>query len=200
MSGLKGTGSNDYQVTDAVVPEGRWADASGPLLIDEPLYRFPFFGALALGVCAVSLGIARRAVADVTDLVATKAAAMSSKPLAEGSMIQIRIAEAEGLRRAARAQVDTAINEVWRAAELGEVDPSVRVNLRLAATTATRLAMQTTNTCYEIGGGASIFERNNLQRLFRDMHVATHHGMVAPRSYETIGRVMLDQPVRLFGF
>ena len=38
------------------------------------------------------------------------------------------------------------------------------------------------------------------QRLFRDMHVATHPGLVAPRSYETIGRVMLDQPVRLFGF
>ena len=200
VSGLRGTGSNDYSVTSAFVPEGRWADATGPLLIDKPLYRFPFFGALALGVCAVALGIARRSVDDLRDLAMTKKPVRSSKTLAEHPITQSTLAEAEGLRLAARAHVDTAVGEVWRAAELGEVPDATRVALRLAATTAARLAEQVVDKCYEAGGGAAIFETSNLQRLFRDVHVATHHGMVAYRSYETIGRIMVDQPVRLVGF
>ncbi len=200
VSGLKGTGSNDYSVSEVFVPEGRWADASGQLLIDRPLYRFPFFGALALGVCAVGMGIARRAVDDLSELAATKRAAMASKTLAANPLIQTQLAEADGKRRAARAFVDAAVADVWRSAEQGEVADASRAGLRLAATTATRLNSEVVNACYEAGGGAAIFETSNLQRLFRDMHVVTHHGMVAPRSYETIGRLMLDQPVKLFGF
>lgn len=200
VSGLKGTGSNDFEVRDAFVPEGRWADASGPLLIDRPLYRFPFFGALALGVCAVTLGIARRAVHDLQELAASKTPARSSKTLAELATTHVRLAEAEGRRRAARALVDQAVAEVWREAERGPVADDVRAALRLAATNAAQQSAEVVATCYDLGGGAAVYEASNLQRLFRDVHVATHHGMVAPRSYETIGRIMLDQPVRLVGF
>ena len=60
--GLRGSGSTDYQVRQAFVPEGRWVQiVGGQAVVDGPLYRFPFFGALALGVCSVSLGLARRA-------------------------------------------------------------------------------------------------------------------------------------------
>ena len=146
------------------------------------------------------MGIARRAVDDLSELAATKRAAMASKTLAANPLIQTQLAEADGKRRAARAFVDAAVADVWRSAEQGEVADASRAGLRLAATTATRLNSEVVNACYEAGGGAAIFETSNLQRLFRDMHVVTHHGMVAPRSYETIGRLMLDQPVKLFGF
>ncbi len=200
VSGLKGTGSNDYAVTDAFVPRDRWAEATGELLIDKPLYRFPFFGALALGVCAVTLGIARRAVDDLAALALVKKPVRSSKTLAENPLIQTSVAEADGLRRAARALVDVAVSDVWSDAERGEVSDHARVGLRLAATNAAQQSAKVVAACYDAGGGAAIYETSNLQRLFRDVHVATHHGMVAPRSYETIGRIMLDQPVRLIGF
>ena len=60
--GLRGWGSTDYVVREAFVPEGRWAEIVGQAPVaDGPLYRFSFFGALALGVCSISLGLARRA-------------------------------------------------------------------------------------------------------------------------------------------
>ena len=51
------------------MPEGRWAEIVGQEPVaDGPLYRFPFFRALALGVCSVSLGLARRALDEVVEL------------------------------------------------------------------------------------------------------------------------------------
>jgi alkylation response protein AidB-like acyl-CoA dehydrogenase len=47
---------------------------------------------------------------------------------------------------------------------------------------------------YHAGGGSSIHEAHPLQRVFRDVHVATQHGMVAERTYEPIGRMALGLP------
>ena len=72
--GLRGSGSTDYEVHEAFVPEGRWAEIVGQEPVaDGPLYRFPFFGALALGVCSISLGLARRALDEVVELAAGQA-------------------------------------------------------------------------------------------------------------------------------
>ena len=61
---LRGTGSSDYTVTDAFVPDGRWVDFGRrpDLVIDEPLYQFSFYGLLAVGVAATVIGMADRAV------------------------------------------------------------------------------------------------------------------------------------------
>jgi alkylation response protein AidB-like acyl-CoA dehydrogenase len=57
--GLRGTGSTDYAVHDAFVPEGRWADlGSLHRYVDAPLYRFSFFGLLAAGVGCTLIGLA----------------------------------------------------------------------------------------------------------------------------------------------
>ena len=44
---------------------------------------------------------------------------------------------------------------------------------------------------YTAGGGASIYDDSPLQRVFRDVHVATQHAMVAPRTRELVGRMKL---------
>ena len=66
--GLRGSGSHDFEVADAFVPEGRSVRLGSRPLCDGPLYRFPVFGLLALGVCAVALGIARRALDELVEL------------------------------------------------------------------------------------------------------------------------------------
>src|SRR5207249_10049372 len=63
VAGLRGTGSHDIAVDDCFVPAAR----SLSLISDQPrargpLYAFPVFGLLALGIAAVALGIARRAL------------------------------------------------------------------------------------------------------------------------------------------
>ncbi len=195
VAGLKGTGSTDYAVRDAYVPEGRWAQFFDTPRIDGPLYRFPLLGALSLGVCSVALGLARRAQHELTAIATTKRPSQSSRSLAERSVIQAEVARAEAAWRSSRAFVREVVDEAWQAACTGEaLTDEHKRRLRLAATDATWRSAAAVDLLYHAGGGSSIHESSALQRVFRDMHVATQHGMVAARTYEPLGRMALGLP------
>ena len=194
VSGLRGTGSTDYRVVDAFVPEGRWAQVVGPPLLEDALHRFPLLGALSLGVCAVALGLARRAQDELVALAGGKRPAQSGRTLAERPVVQAQVARAEAGWRGARALVHEVVDEAWAAALEGALTGEHRRLLRLAATDATRRAAASVDLMYDAGGGSSIHEASALQRVFRDVHVATQHGMVAERTYEVLGRIALGLP------
>ena len=139
VAGLKGTGSTDYSVDDAFAPEGRWVQVAGTPRIDRPLYRFSFMGALAVGVAAVGLGLARRAVDELVDMAGGKKPQGSSKTLAERAAVQAVLGEADAGRRAARHLLDHAIADAWEQAATGATPPTpigCKVALRQAATHA----------------------------------------------------------------
>lgn len=191
VAGLKGTGSTDYAVADAFVPEGRWVHVlGGEPVVDGPLYRMPFMGLLALGVCMVGLGLARRAQHELVELAGGKKPAGSSKTLAERQVVQAEVARTEAAWRSARAFVREVVEE---ATEVG-VSDEMRRRLRLAATDAMWRSAQAVDRMYAAGGGSSIHEAHPLQRVFRDVHVATQHGMVAERTFEPVGRMALGLP------
>ena len=197
VAGLKGTGSTDYSVHDLEVPAGRWVQVGGTPRVDRTLYRFSFFGALAVGVAAVGLGLARRAVDELVQLAGSKRPQGSAKTLAERPVVQAEVAGADARRRAARHLLDHAVADAWRAAEDGtDVDHS-RVALRQAATHAMTTSAAVVDTCYTAAGGAAVYETSPLQRLLRDVHVATQHAMVAPRTMEVVGRHRLGLPTDL---
>ena len=197
VAGLKGTGSTDYSVHDLAVPAGRWVQVGGTPRVDRTLYRFSFFGALAVGVAAVGLGLARRALDEVVQLAGSKRPQGSAKTLAERPVVQADLAEADARRRAARHLLDHAVADAWRAADGStDVDES-RVALRQAATHAMTTSAAVVHTCYTAAGGAAVYETSPLQRLFRDVHVATQHAMVAPRTMEVVGRHRLGLPTDL---
>jgi len=196
VAGLRGTGSTDYEVRDALVPEGRWVQLPvGQPQVDSPLYRVPLLSALALGVSAVALGLARRAQDELVALAGGKRPAQSSRTLAERPVVQAQVARAEAAWRSAAAFVAEVVSEAWEAAGQGGPlgDEQVR-RLRLAATDATWRAAAAVDLAYHAGGGSSIHEASPLQRVFRDVHVATQHGMVAERTYEPLGRMALGLP------
>lgn len=196
VAGLKGTASTDYTVTDAFVPQGRWvnfASAGGPV-VDAPLYRFSFFGALALGVAAVLVGLGRRAIDELVAL-GEKQPTGSSRALAERPTIQAQIAEADASVRSAWALLREIVAECWdAAASTASMSPEQRRLLRLAATNAAERCAHAVDLCYHAGGGTSVYETSPLQRVFRDTHVATQHGMVAPRTMEPLGRMVFGLP------
>lgn len=196
VSGMKGTASTHYRTTDAFVPEGRWVDfASSPTPVtDSPLYRFSFLGALALGVSAVTLGLAERAIDELIALGA-KQPAGSSKGLAERPVIQSELALAEANVRSARAFVREIVDECWAAAEEeGHLTDEQKRLLRLASTNAGKRSAEAVDLCYHAGGGTAVYLTSRLQRVFRDIHVATQHGMIAPRLMEPLGRMAFGLP------
>ncbi len=198
VSGLKGTGSVDYAVDRVFVPEGRWVQIGSTPVVDRVLYRFSFLGALAVGIGAVALGLARRAHDELVAMAGGKRPQGSSKTLAERAVVQDAVARADAARRAARLLLDRAVSDAWDvAAAGGGADAVSRLALRQAATHATLTAADAVDVCYRAGGGAAVHERSPLQRVFRDVHVATQHAMVAPRTMEVVGRALLGLPTEI---
>jgi alkylation response protein AidB-like acyl-CoA dehydrogenase len=192
VSGLRGTGSHDFAFHDVLVPESR----SVSLVTDRPrepgpLYRFPVFGLLALGIAAVGVGIARRAIDELVELAAGKTPQGSRRKAARRPMTQADAAKAEALWGSARAYLYETVEAAWDDACSGEISLPRRARLRLAATNAARSCADAVDACYDAGGGSSIYASNPLQRLFRDAHTVTQHMMVAPATYELAGRVVL---------
>lgn len=195
VSGLRGTGSGDYAVQAAVVPTGRWVQIGATPVVDRTLYRFSFLGVLAVGISAVALGLARRASDELVDMAGGKRPQGSSKTLAERAVVQDALARADASRRAARHLLDHAVSDAWDVAQRGGgVDAASRIALRQAATHATQTAATSVDACYHAGGGAAVYSSSPLQRVFRDVHVATQHAMVAPRTMEVVGRSRLGLP------
>lgn len=198
VSGLRGTGSHDMEVSRLAVPAGRSASLFGDAPREAgPLYAFPVFGLLALAVAAVGLGIARGAVADLVELAGGKVPSMKVKTLASHTDTQLRVAKAEASLRAACALVREAIGEAWAEAEHdGGVTLERRAALRMAASHAMAASASVVDEMYSLAGGSAIYDDSRLQRRFRDIHVATQHAMVGPSSWQVAGRVALGVAVR----
>jgi len=196
VSGLRGTGSHDMAVSDELVPAERTVSLSTEAPRHPgPLYCFPLFGLLSVGIAAVSLGIARGAIEDIIRLAGARTPSGSSRPMAQRSTVQVEVARAEAMLRAARALVLEEAASAWAAAtETGRISTEGRLGLRLAATHATQTAAEVATAMYRAGGGSSIYETSPLQRRFRDANVATQHMMVAPATFELTGRLLLGVP------
>jgi alkylation response protein AidB-like acyl-CoA dehydrogenase len=161
-------------------------------IADGPLYAFPLFGLLALGIGAVCLGLARAAIDAFDEVAVDKVPAMSMRPLRAKPHAQMQRAQAEALTSSARAWLFAVVDEAWQVATAGDPITTIeRARLRLVATNATRQAAAAVDLMYEAGGGSSVHESSPLQRCFRDVHTATQHMMVGPATYELAGRVLL---------
>lgn len=193
VSGLSGTGSVDYTVRDVFVPEGRWVQIG----VDKPTHdnqfsHFSFYGLLALGIAATSMGIARRSIDELAELAESKRPQGSSRPLRDRAPIQADTAIAEAKLYSAWSFIEQTVSSAWESAVNGDspTDEQRRL-LRLAATHATQTAAEITELTYKAAGGASVYKTSPIQRCFRDVFVATQHAMVAPRTFEVAGRMRL---------
>jgi len=191
VSGLAGTGSTDFAIHDRFVPNQRAVGlgVDGPL--ERPLYQFPQFGLLGMGIAAVALGLARAAIDELVEIAGGKTPTGSARPLAARPAAQSEVARAEATLRSARAFYYEAIDDAWREACNGRLSVESRRDIRLATTHATHACAEAVDRMYGLGGGTSVYRRSPLQRIFRDVHVATQHMMVGPSTLELTGRLLL---------
>ena len=194
VTGLQGTGSTDFEVSDAFVPEDRIVRGLGTARSDAPIFRFPAFGMLAIGIGAVALGAARGALDDIYELAVGKVPAGSRSPLAEKSSTHRDVARAEAYLGQGRAFLHEAIDAAWHEAQSGAVPVALKRDLRLATTSAVESAKQSVDLIYELAGGTAVYRTSPIQRRFRDVYVATQHMMVKQQTYELAGRLFMNQP------
>lgn len=195
-AGLRGTGSHDMIAEGVLVPPSRTLSLwDAKPRYDAPVYAFPFFGMLSLGIGAVALGVARAALDAFRELASKKSPAGARRPLAQRETTQLRFAEASASVLAARAFVHDAVRAAEaEAARGGAVSVEARATLRLAAANAVRASASAVDVVYNAAGGSSIYAASPIQRLFQDVHVATQHAMVAEPVWTLAGRVLLGVP------
>jgi alkylation response protein AidB-like acyl-CoA dehydrogenase len=192
VSGLCGTGSTDFELRDVFVPEERAVGFLQPRPLERPLYAFPHFGLLGMGIAAVTLGIARSAIDELVALAAGKRPEGTSRTLAERPSTQSDVARAEALWRSARAFFYETLESAFaEACARGRIELAQRRDLRLATTHAVGACVEAVDLVYHLGGGTSVYRSSPLQRHFRDVHVASQHMMVGRGTLELTGRLLL---------
>lgn len=192
VSGLQGTGSTDYEAVDLRLSDGHIVGYGGHRPPRRPLYQFPQFTLLAIGIGAVALGIARAAIDELVQLAQSKRRINSTATLADRAHSHIEVARAEATLRSARAFFYQSIQAAWSVAEGGDkVSVDQRRDIRLATTHAVEASIQTVDAMYTLGGGSAVYADSPLQRHFRDVHMTSQHIMVAPSTLETVGRLYL---------
>ena len=194
--GMRGTGSHDIAVADVLVPESRTfvlgPDFETGSHYQGPLYRFPVAGIAASGIPPVLLGVARRALDQVTELATTKAPVAAAGLLRERSSAQARLARAEAVLRSGRCLLYDALGRAWkRSVEGGAHSMEQRADLMLAMTHALSSAVEAVELACAVAGTTAIRAGSPFERYFRDAQTLKHHAFASESRYETVGKVYL---------
>ncbi|HUB10409.1 MAG TPA: acyl-CoA dehydrogenase family protein [Acetobacteraceae bacterium] len=191
--GMRGTGSHDFVVEDAFVPEAHSSSSAAPPCEPGPLYHPRLIhSVLWTATAANALGIARGAIDAFAAMAAEASSTMSAARLRDRSLVQTRIAEAEAIVQAARAYVIDAVGKAWRAVSDGAPDlDAVVAQARLAIVHAMHEAVRAVDLVFHAAGTNAVYTRNPLERCFRDVHVAVQHAAGLPGHYEAAGKALL---------
>ncbi len=187
-SGLRGTGSDDFEVRDVFVPEQRTFSLTNTTPRESgALYRLPSSCVMELSVTAVALGVAQHAMDEFASLSRKEGAALADDPA-----VQARYAEARAKWGLIKAGLDALGRRVWRDAlanrttsilELSEVTAGCALSvarLRVAVGELIGLA-----------GMYAMQPDSELARAWRDLQSLAAHAAVSPRRLATAGATLL---------
>ena len=193
-SGMRGTGSQDFEVRDVLVPDQR----TFSVFTDAPreagvLYRLPFGVLTELPITAVAVGIARHAL-DVFALLAKQKKPHSSDiSLADDSTVQTQYATSHARWRVIQAALYSLAEHSWRvvlsgrppsAYELAEITASCTLCISELAVAVGDLA--------RLAGMSAIAQGDELAKSSRDLQALAAHVAVSPRQWLSSGRALLS--------
>ncbi|HLY47121.1 MAG TPA: acyl-CoA dehydrogenase family protein [Stellaceae bacterium] len=195
--GLRGTGSDSYELKDHFVPEARTAmrDNDEERREPGPLYQFTSGMIYAMSFSHVSLGIARGAWDAFIEIARDKVPRGATGTLRENNVVQAQVSQCEAKLKSARAYLRGVVGEMWQEAQRdGKIGAEHHAQLRLAATWAIHQARDVVATVYHAAGASAIFESNPLERRMRDIHAGTQQGQGRPIHFETVGQMLMGLP------
>lgn len=187
VMGLRGTGSIDYTIENAYVPESytHFAVTQTPKR-GGGLYTVGIIGFAAMCHSGWALGIGRRLLDEMAGLIRERGGIKG--PQGSSATFQEQYARAEGTFRSAKAYVNESWRDVMDTMDRNE-SISLRQNtlIRSAMIHVTAAAHQVAQFVYQAAGTQGL-RAGTVQRLFRDMHAGTQHVIASPPVYQAVGR------------
>lgn len=203
VQGLKGTGSYDYNVTDLPVAKNRTYrlfDRS-PQRGKSAAFRLGLIPITAAGHASWALGVSKSMLDDVTELAKTKVRMGDEASIAHRSTFQRGLSHHRSAWRAARLLVVNTFTDVERSVDSGEtLTPTMRADLRVAATYATECARELAEWAHLAAGTSAIREGSRLERAFRDMYTGTQHVFIGEKTYTDAAQIFLGLTEDQYGF
>jgi alkylation response protein AidB-like acyl-CoA dehydrogenase len=205
VMGLRGTGSDSYDVENLFVPESH-SLARDPAVkprVAGKLYVFTPSMLYASSFAGIALGIARSVmesfVADVKDTTPRGANRMRG----DSHTMQALVGQNEARLRSARSFLLESVSDTWEAVQKTDtVTQGQLVAIRMASTWAIQSAREAVAQLYAAAGALAIFNNRPFERRFRDMHTVTQQIQGHPAHFETVGQILLgrapDRPMFTF--
>jgi indole-3-acetate monooxygenase len=152
-------------------------------------------GVAATGIPTPMLGVARRALDEVTELARNKSPVASSGPLKERALAQVQLGRAEAILRSGRLLLLDTLSEAWRRCLDGETHSlEQRADLQLAMAHAMSSAVAAVELACKVAGTTAFRATSPLERCFRDVQTMRHHVFASEARYGTFGQVCLGVP------
>jgi alkylation response protein AidB-like acyl-CoA dehydrogenase len=192
--GLKGTGSDQFTVTDLFVPEDYSFTREWPpdRREDGPLYRFSNYHMFGVGFAGVALGIARATLDAFIVLAREKAPRNSPQILRDNALIQFQTGHAEAQLQSVRTFMVQTLRDLWDVVATGDsMNVDQRARLRMAITFASQQSRDVVDVAYHAAGASAIFESNPFERRFRDVHTVSQQVQGHSSNFELLGQHLL---------
>jgi indole-3-acetate monooxygenase len=193
VAGLQGTGSLDFSVDGIFVPTEMTYDLGTAPVRGGDLFRLGMPAFVSNEVPPLAIGLARRAIDDMTELATHTARFPGGPTVSERAVFHKELGRAETRVRAARAVHREAMTQAWETAVAGDVPGE---DIQLAVTTASVFAVETcadvVNDLFRYGGGRALALSNPMQRHLRNILAARQHLALSEENYEAAGRYLLQ--------
>jgi len=201
MVGMKGTGSNTIVATDVFVPEHRFlpypqafTGAYRTEFADEAVYRAALVPVTVLILAGSQIGVARAALDHVIARSRSRGITHTTFPIqAESAGFQMQVAEAAMKIDTAVLHAQRAADDLDRAAGQGShPDLTARARVRIDTALAAKYCREAVELLVAAHGTSSLADANRLQRLWRDVHTASHHAITEWQvNLEVYGKTLL---------
>jgi indole-3-acetate monooxygenase len=193
VAGLQGTGSLDFRLEDVFVPAALTYVRGGTAFRGGALFRQPGHLFVDNEVPPLTIGLARRAVADLAALAGQTSRFPGGATLRERAAFHKELGRAWTRIRAARAAHREAIAAAWAATQTGaEVPAWLLTNAATASVYTVETCAEVVSDLFRYGGGRALALSSPLQRHLRDALAARQHVSVSEEHYETAGRELLQ--------
>ncbi len=195
--GLRGTGSDQFAVTDLFVPEEFSLHApsrGGDAVRREQglLYCFSNLLLYAAGFGGVAMGIARSTLAAFIELARDKIPRGARVTMRDNHMTQFQVAHAEARLASARGYLLQSLETATAAAaQRGHLTLDERMTIRLAASFAIEQSVEVVDMLYQAAGATAIFNINPFERRFRDVHTVAQQLQGRQEHFETVGQHLM---------
>lgn len=193
VSGMRGTGSWDFEVSDAFLRTDYVCDFQPDPTHAGIVYRLPGVSAFVWTVATVPLGIAKGAIDALVAASPGHRRQGMTLPLAERELVQSEIGRCIAQYRAAAAYMRSAMTTLCAAVESEDADlVAARINYRLACSHAAEVAVGIVLRVNDLIGARALAESQPFERRERDVRAAAKHVAMSAEQFVTGGRYALS--------